>query len=242
VYQLARPILKHAGRADLGNLVSDRAMRYAEETEDPILIAAAGWNVGQAMLSGDMPEGALDLAMQGVEQLEPLLPDGGPELFSVYGGLLLNAAIACVRTADPWRGRRILRGPAREAAKKVGEGKNYHGTVFGPANVAIHLVSLDAEAGEIGDALRLADEVDISAIASLERRTTHLYQVVRCHEQRNNDAAVLVHLQMAYRQCPQDFQYKRTTQNLVSTLVRRARPSYAAEVREFAARVGMLDQ
>lgn len=134
VYQLARPILKHAGRADLGSLVSDRAMRYAEETDDPILIAAAGWNVGQAMLSGDMSEGALDLAMQGVEQLEPLLPDGTPEMFSIYGGLLLNAAIAYVRTADPWRGRQLLRGPAREAAKKVGDGKNFHGTVFGPTD------------------------------------------------------------------------------------------------------------
>lgn len=114
--------------------------------------------------------------------------------------------------------------------------------MFGPTNVAIHLVSLDAEAGETGDALRLADEVDITSIGSLERRTTHLYQVARCHELRNNDTAVLVHLQMAYRQCPQDFEYKRTTQDLVRTLVRRARPSYAAEVREFAARVGMLDR
>lgn len=242
VYWLARPILKHAGRADLCGLVSDRAMRYAEETEDPLLVAVAGWNVGQAMLSGDMPEGALDLAMQGVEQLEPLLPDGTPELFSVYGALLLNAAIAAVRTADPWRGRQLLRGPARKAANKIGDGNNYHGTVFGPTNVAIHLVSVDAEAGETTDALRHADDVNIAGIPSLERRTTHLYQVARCHEQRGNDTAVLVHLQMAQRQCPQDFDYKRTTRNMVSTLVRRARPSYAAEVREFAASVGMLDQ
>src|SRR5215471_1871950 len=75
VNQLSRPVLKHAGRADLGPLVSDRAMRYAEETRDPILTAAATWNVGQTMLSNDMPEGGLDLSMRGAEQLEPLLPD-----------------------------------------------------------------------------------------------------------------------------------------------------------------------
>jgi transcriptional regulator with XRE-family HTH domain len=242
VYRLARGVLKHAGRADLSPLVSDRAMRYAEETGDPILIAAATWNLSQAMLSNDMPEGGLDLATRGAEQLEPLLPDGTPELFSVYGGLLLAAAIASVRTGDPWRGRDILRGPAAEAARKVGDGNNHHGMVFGPTNVAIHRVSLAAEAGEAGEAIRLADDVDISAVPSLERRTTHLYQLARAHEQRNNDTAVLVHLRMAHRECPQDFQYKPHVRGMVSTLVRRARPSYAAEVREFASAIGLLGE
>lgn len=242
VYQIARPVLKHAGRADLGTLVTDRAMRYAEENGDPILVAAATWNVSQAMLSNDMPEGGLDLSVRAAEQLEPLLPDGTPELFSVYGGLLLNAAIGSVRIGDPWRGRNILRGPAYQAAKKVGDGHNYHGTVFGPSNVAIHMVSLASEAGEAPDAIRLADDVDISAVPSLERRTTHLYQVARAYEQRNNDTAVLVHLMMAYRECPQDFQYKPHVRGMVGALVRRARPSYVAEVREFAATIGLLGE
>jgi transcriptional regulator with XRE-family HTH domain len=60
VYRDARGVLKHAGRPDLGALVSDRAMRYAEETGDPVLIAAAAWNIGHAMLTSGMPEGALD--------------------------------------------------------------------------------------------------------------------------------------------------------------------------------------
>jgi len=76
VYQLARPVLKKLGRVDLGGMVSDRAMRYAEETEDPLLIAAATWALGHAMLSDDMPYGALDLAMKGSEALESLMPDG----------------------------------------------------------------------------------------------------------------------------------------------------------------------
>lgn len=242
VYQLARPVLKHAGRADLGTLVSDRAMRYAEETGDPILIAAATWNVSQAMLSNDMPEGGLDLAARAAEQLEPLLPDGTPEMFSVYGGLLLNAAIGSVRIGDPWRGRNILRGPAFQAARRIGDGKNYHGTVFGPSNVAIHMVSLASEAGEVADAIRLADDVNIAAVPSLERRTTHLYQVARAYEQRNNDTAVLVHLRMAHRECPQDFQYKPHVRGMVNTLIRRARPSYAAEVREFASTIGLFGE
>jgi transcriptional regulator with XRE-family HTH domain len=241
LYQLARQVLKHVGRVDLGSVVSDRAMRYAEETEDPLVIAAATWSLAHCMLSDDMPAGSLEVAMKGREALEPLLPDGTPEHFSLYGGLLLVAAIASLRTGDPWRARELLREPAHKAAIRVGDGHNYHQTVFGPTNVAIHMVSVEHEQGEITEALRLADDVDISQIPSLERQTSHLYQVARCYECRNNDAAVFVHLKMAERICPQDFQHTRVVRGMVTTLVKRAKPSYAPEVREFAGRIGLLD-
>jgi transcriptional regulator with XRE-family HTH domain len=241
LYRLARPVLKTVGRVDLGGIVSDRAMRYAEETEDPLLIAAATWSLGHAMLSDDMPAGALDLAMKGSEALEPLLPDGKPEHFSLYGGLLLVGAIASLRTGDPWRARELLRGPARKAALRVGEGHNYHLMVFGPTNVGIHMVSVEYEQGETSEALRLADEVDISLIPSLGRKTSHMYHVARCYDCKGNDAAVFVHLKMAERLCPQDFQHKQDVRSMVTTLVKRAKPSYAPEVREFAGRIGLLN-
>ncbi|MGH3834882.1 MAG: helix-turn-helix domain-containing protein [Pseudonocardiaceae bacterium] len=241
LYQLSRQVLKHLGRVDLGGLVSDRAMRYAEETADPLLIAAATWSLGHSLLSDDRPGGALEVAMRGCETLEPLLPDGTAEHFSIYGGLLLVATIASVRTGDPWRARELLREPARKAALRVGDGHNYYNTVFGPTNVAIHAVSVETEQGEVSEALRLADDVDVTQIPSLERKTSHLFQVARCYDARNNDAAVFVHLKMAERLCPQDFQHKRDARSMVSTLVKRAKPSYASEVREFAGRIGLLN-
>jgi hypothetical protein len=232
LYQAARAVLKYLGRVDLGCMVSDRAMRYAEETEDPLLVAAATWSLGHAMLSDDMPVGALDLAMKGSEALKPLLPDGTPEHFSLYGGLLLVATLASLRTGDPWRARELLRGPVQEAALRVGDGHNYHGTVFGPT---------EYECGEISEALRLADNVDITKTASLERKTSLLYKVAQCYDCRSNDAAVFVHLKMAERLCPEDFQHRQDVRSMVSTLVKRAKPSYAQEVREFAERIGLLD-
>lgn len=240
LYQLARQVLKHLGRVDLGSVVSDRAMRYAEESEDPLLIAAATWSLAHCMISDDMPAASLEVAIKGREALEPLLPDGTPEHFSLYGGLLLVAAVASLRTGDPWRAREALREPAYKAALRVGEGHNYHQTVFGPTNVAMHMVSVEHEQGEITEALRLADNVDISQIPSLERKTSHLYQVAQCYACRNNDTAVFVHLKIAERLCPQDFQHTRGVRSMVTTLVKRAKPSYAAEVREFAARIGLL--
>lgn len=241
LYQLARQVLKHLGRVDLGAVVSDRAMRYAEISEDSLLIAAATWSLGHSLLSDDRPHGALEVATKGHEQLEASLPDGTPEHFSIYGGLLLVATIASVRTGDPWKARDLLHEPARQAAQRVGDGHNHYNTVFGPTNVAIHAVSVEAEQGEIPEALRLADDVDITQIPSLERKTSHLFQVARCYDSRNNDAAVFVHLKLAEKLCPQDFQHKRDVRSMVTTLVRRAKPSYASEVREFAGRIGLLD-
>jgi hypothetical protein len=224
-------VLKHLGRVDLGSVVSDRAMRYAEETEDPLLIAAATWSLAHCMISDDMPAASLETAMKGHEALEPLLPDGTPEHFSLYGGLLLVGAIAALRTGDPWHARELLREPAHKAALQVGDGHNYHQTVFGPTNVAIHMVSVEHEQGEITEALRLADDVDISQIPSLERQTSHLYQVAQCYACRNNDTAVFVHLKMAERLCPQDFQHTRGVRSMVSTLIKRAKPSLGSNGR-----------
>ncbi|MFF0250856.1 helix-turn-helix domain-containing protein, partial [Streptosporangium sandarakinum] len=70
-YILARGVLKHLGRVDLAHLAADRAMRYAEESEDPLMIAYAHWNLGQSLLTDDMHDMAYDVARHGMEQIAP---------------------------------------------------------------------------------------------------------------------------------------------------------------------------
>lgn len=241
VYQLARPVMKHLGRVDLGGLLADRTMRYAEETGDPLLIGTAAWNLGLAMLADDMPTGALEVAVRGGESLEPLLADGAPAHFSVYGGLLQLVAVASTRNGDPWRARELLRGPARQAAERVGDSRNDHHLFFGPTNVGIHATAIELDTGELSEGLRIADDVDVTKIGSLERKTAHLYQVARAYECKGNDTAVFVHLKMAERICPEDFLRKSMVRKMVATLVKRAKPSYAADVREFAGHIRLLD-
>lgn len=242
VYMLTRAVLKYLGRTDLCGRVSDRAMRYAEETEDPLLIAAATWSLGHALLTDDQPAGALDLATIGAEKLEPFLSDGSPEHFSLYGGLQLVATLGALRTGDPWKARDILRGPAHQAALRVDEMHNYHNTLFfGPTNVGIHRVRVEYESGEVGEALRLSNDVDISRTPSLERKNSLLYKVAQCYEHKGNDTAVFVHLKMAEALCPEDFRYRQDVRSMVRTLVKRAKPSYASEVRAFAGKIGLLD-
>ncbi|MGH3975755.1 MAG: helix-turn-helix domain-containing protein [Pseudonocardiaceae bacterium] len=251
LYQLTRSVLKYLGRTALCGLAADRAMRYAEESEDPLLIAAAIWNLGQSLLADDRPAGALDLAMAGAGKLEPLLSEGNAEHFSLYGGLQLVATLGALRTNDPWRARDILRGPAHEASLRVDETRycntleqgptNVDTLFFGPTNVGIHRVRVEYESGEIGEALRLADDVDITRTPSLERKNSLLTKVAQCYECKGNDAAVFVHLKMAEALCPEDFQHRQELRSMARTLLRRAKPSYASEVREFAGRIGLLN-
>lgn len=241
LYRLARAVLKHAGRIDLCTMLADRTMRYAEETEDPLIVAAATWTLGQAILSDDMPHGALDVTLSAAERLEPHLAEGAAEHFSVYGGLLQCAAVASTRSGDPYRARELLRDKARPAATRVGEGQKHHDIYFGPTNVGIHIVNVELEAGDTTEALRMADEVDISRIESNERKTAHLYHVARAYEYKGNDTAVFLHLKMAEQLRPQDFQYKQLVRTMVATLAKRAKPSYAPEIRAFANKIGLLN-
>lgn len=242
IYQLTRAVLKYLGRTDLCATVSDRAMRYAEEAEDPLLVAAATWSMGHALLTDDMPGGALDLAMRSAEKLEPLLPDGTEEVFCLYGGLQLVATLGAMRTGDPWRARELLRGPTEEAARHVNEMRQTNNTIFfGPVNVGIHRVRVEYESGDISEALRLADDVDITQTPSLERKNSLLYKVAQCYEFKGNDTAVFLHLKMAEKLCPEDFRHRQDIRSMVATLVKRAKPSYASEVRGFAERIGLLN-
>ncbi|MCA1606342.1 MAG: hypothetical protein LC775_12920, partial [Acidobacteria bacterium] len=100
---------------------------------------------------------------------------------------------------------------------------------------------VEYETGEIGEALRLANDVDISRTPSLERKNSLLTKVAQCYEHKGNDTAVFVHLKMAEELCPEDFQHRQDLRNMARTLLKRAKPSYATEVRAFARRIGLLE-
>ncbi|MEV8632887.1 helix-turn-helix transcriptional regulator [Streptosporangium sp. NPDC051023] len=239
-YILSRGVLKHLGRIDLAHLAADRAMRYAEETEDPLMIAWAHWCLGQSMLSDDMHEVAYDVARRGMERFEPALADGDDRHLSVFGALNLMSAIALTRSGDDQQARELLRGPTLSMAQRVNERTNHFGLAFGPTNVAIHMASVECETRRPEDALRVADDIDITHAPSVERRTTHLTQIARACEDIGDDVASLVYLLRIERECPEELDQKRLLREMVRSLARRARPSWAPEVRHLAERHHIL--
>lgn len=236
LYFLLRTFAKRVGRTDLSLLAADRGVRAAEEAEDPLRVAAAKWNLGHVLLAQNEPEGAEETVIQAAEHLEGHLDEGGAQWAALYGALWLVAVIAAVRKGDGWAARGRLRDYAWKAARQSGDG-NVFWTVFGPTNVALHAISIEKETGEIPDALRYADEIDVTHIPSIERRATFFLELAASHDQRREDAAVLLHLQNAEREAPEDMRYNVMARNLVRGLLKRARPTLARQVHELAGRI-----
>lgn len=238
MYFLVRTFAKRIGRTDLSLLAADRGISAAHESDDPLRLAAAHWNLGHILLAQDESEAAEESAIRAAEELNPRL-DGGGDVVAMYGALWLVAVVASVRQGDGWTARDRLREHALPAAQAAGEG-NVMWTVFGPTNVDLHAMSVEMESGDTAEGLSIADRIDVTNAPSLERQTTFYLELARLHDQRRDDAGVLLHLMSAEASGPEDMRYNILARDLVRGLMKRARPSIAPQVRALAKRMGLV--
>ncbi|MGW4072044.1 helix-turn-helix domain-containing protein [Streptomyces asiaticus] len=238
LYFLLRSYLRRTGRVDLSMMAADRAVRAAEEADDPLRTAAAQWNLGHALLASQEPDGAEQIALHAVEELRRA-PLAEPERVAMSGALHLVAVVAEARRRDWSAARDRLRHHARPAARSVGEG-NIMWTVFGPTNVALHEVSIEMEAGDASEALKMADDVDASDLPSMERSFTFNLEVARCHHLRREDAAVLLSLLELEDLAPEDLARTPLARKLMLTVIRRGRAAHARQAEKLAERVGVF--
>ncbi|WP_242908738.1 helix-turn-helix domain-containing protein [Actinomadura terrae] len=238
LYFLLRTFAKRIGRTDLSLLAADRAITAAYQTDDPLRIAGAHWNLGHILIAQGEAEAAEETAMHAIEELKPHIDKGG-DWVAMSGALWLVASVASVRQGDAWTARDRLRAHAMPAAQATGEG-NVMWTVFGPTNVRLHAMSVEMEAGESAEGLSIADRIDVTSSPSLERQTTFYLELARLHEQRRDDAAVLLHLMSAEASGPEDLRYNLLARDLVRGLLKRVRPSMAPQVRALAKRIGVV--
>jgi DNA-binding XRE family transcriptional regulator len=238
MYFLLRTFAKRIGRTDLSLLAADRGIAAAQEVDDPVRIAVAHWNLGHILLAQDEAEAAEETAIHAAEDLKPHL-GGANDLVAIYGALWLVTVVASVRQGDAWTARDRLREHALPAARAVGE-TNVMWTVFGPTNVDLHAMSVEMEAGESAEGLSIADRIDVTNSPSLERQMTYYLELARLHDQRRDDAGVLLHLISAEASGPEDMRYNILARDLVRGLLKRARPSLAPQVRSLAKRIGLV--
>ncbi|MFE1956768.1 helix-turn-helix domain-containing protein [Streptomyces sp. NPDC059479] len=240
LYGLLRSYCRRAGRLDLSLMAADRAVRAAEDADDPVCIAAAQWNLGHVLLS-DERDGAVreakEVALAAVDQIKS--ETSTPQLTAVQGALELVAVVADARQRNWWQARERLEKRAAPLGREAGEG-NVQRTVFGPTNVELHAMSIEMLAGEATEALRLADHVDTTGLRSRERRFTFGLEVARCYDLRREDAAVYVHLLGLEELAPEDLVHSPQAHGLVAGLVKRVRPTYKQQVTELAGRLGVI--
>ncbi|MET7486736.1 helix-turn-helix transcriptional regulator [Streptomyces sp. NPDC005538] len=240
LYGLLRSYCRRAGRIDLSLVAADRAIRAAEDADDPVRIAAAQWNLGHVLLSHSGPgavEEAKEVALLAVEQLRHV-PETA-ETKAVEGALELVAVVSDARCRNWWEARQRLERRAAPLARQVGEG-NVQWTVFGPTNVDMHAMSIEMIAGEASEGLRLADQIDTSQLPSRERQFTFGLELARCHDLRREDAAVLVHLLNLEEIAPEDLARSPLAHDMILDLQHRVRPTFRRQVTDLAERLQLI--
>lgn len=165
-YVITAKILHKVGESRLAALAADRAATMASRP------GAAGVDRGLAareVVSGLLYTGqvaaAEALAVDMACSLEADPDAESPDLLSLQGSLLVLAAVIAARRPDrPVALDRLQR--AEELAVRLGYDGNHAWTAFGPTNVAIHAVSVAAEFGDAGEALRLSQQVNPADLPS----------------------------------------------------------------------------
>ncbi|GAB3001127.1 MULTISPECIES: helix-turn-helix domain-containing protein [Amycolatopsis] len=237
LYCLVRTVTKRVGRGDLSLLVADRAVRAAEEADDPVRLAGVRWNLTQVLLADGQTEGAEAVAMHAVDELRPFRANGNLDALAVSGALLLIAAIAAVRNGDAWGARDRLR-LASPLAEKTGE-RNTCWTAFGPTNVAMYAVSIELESGEAAEGLRLAERIEPQHSPSIERRVAFLLDQAKGYQQRRDYARSLRLLETAASEAAEDMQFRPTAHKLLRTTIERGQRSVSAEASRLAGQIGL---
>lgn len=239
VYQIAASALRKLGEHDLGWLAADRAVAMAQRTGDPLMGGIATFRVANALLALGRPRAALELNVSVAHKLWPAYQPT-PEVLSVYGILLLQAAMAAARAGDNATVRDLLR-EAGQTGKQLGGDCNHYWTSFGPTNVAVHQAAAAVELGEGRLAVAAHDALTPDDLSRLtpERRANHYLDVARaCVQDSVIDRATELLLE-ADRLAPSEIRCRPIAHETVTDVMRRSRGAPPSALTELADNMGI---
>jgi transcriptional regulator with XRE-family HTH domain len=238
VYQITASTARKLGEFDLAWVAGDRGIPVAEESGDLLLTATGAFRVANALLAVGRVRAGYDLNVAVADRLEPHL--AGPAELSVFGTMLLQAAIAAARMGDNRTARDLVR-EAHVVAERVGTGRDEYHTAFGPVNVGIHRVSALVELGEGGAAVEAAALIPVPGLEGLrrERRANHLVDVARGYSQWGKGEEALARLLEAERFAPAEVRCRPMARATVTDLLRRSRSAPSGPLRRLAERAGV---
>ncbi|GAB3980286.1 helix-turn-helix domain-containing protein [Plantactinospora veratri] len=210
VYQIAAEVLRRLDVPDLAWLAADRAMALGADSGDPWWAARAAIPLADVVRESGRPRHAYELCIVTAHRLAgiagltlkpaarpnppagvvgPNPPRGAAEHLSVYGTLLLHAALSAAALGDRASTIELL-DQAKAVARHVGPGRDHYRTCFGPALVGIVGVAVAVELGDgeqtrAGTAERAADRdhqrlpIAVRAAYLLDLARAHLQAVIR---------------------------------------------------------------
>jgi len=238
LYFLVRAFTKRVGVPDLALVAADRASTAAQTLADPGYRAAAAWNLGMSLYPQGHAELVAALARDATAELGPRLAEAPPQWWSVLGALHLLRAVQLVRLRDEHAALGELQA-AEEIGRRTGDRNDFR-IFFGPTNVGLHRVWLAVEQSRPAEAIRLADQYDVTGAPSVQRRFAHYVTLARAYCMRSEDVAAIHMLLRAERESAWDLRYHADARAVVRDLLRRENSLTRADLRPLAERLGML--
>jgi transcriptional regulator with XRE-family HTH domain len=242
VYQITSSTLRKLGEPDLAWLAADRSVAVSQRSGDYLLAAIASYRVGSALLALGRARSALEVNLNVANRLAP---GAGaepirPERLSVYGMLLLNAAMAAARIGDSATVRDLIRG-AGDVATALGGDRNDYWTCFGPTNVEVHRAAAAVELGEGRLAVETHERMDQNRFVALlpERRAHHFIDMARGLAQVGDYVRASEMLLEGDRLAPSEIRCRPIGHEVLSDVLRRTKGPPSAAVVELAEDMGI---
>jgi hypothetical protein len=229
-------VTKKLGYLDLASIAASQALRAAESSGDQRLVTAMVWTQAEVYLTAGAVDAAHEVAARTIDELEPRLDGAGGADWSLWGTMHLVEAVIQAR----WQHRQdadVHLDEASSAARRVGSGKSYYETEFGPENCAIHTVHIGMELGDGSNALQRIDGIDMTALPK-ERRARHGIDRALARSRDGDDRQAMEELLGADRIAPECVRNHPIAKELVATATERAKV-VKEPIREAARRLGV---
>jgi transcriptional regulator with XRE-family HTH domain len=242
-YGVAASMLVHLGYIDLAYLAMERAGEAAEGTEDRLRQAAMrGWMSWLLLHQTGGLDQARRLAIAEADAVEPKLAKARPEEISVWGSLLVSAAVAAARENQPEEADDLLNLADAAATRQRAAGQPLrldYQSPFGEPLVVMQTVDVAVVTARPGRALEVAKAMPPDAGLPLASQARHLADIAYAHTQLGRVRDATAALLQVERVAPHWMTYQSYPRVIVRDLLEHERRIRAPGLRGLATRLGV---
>jgi hypothetical protein len=238
-YHVTAGFLLKRGDLGLAHLATDRSMKAAVASQDPLAVGASARIVTHTLMNSGHLKAAVTTAAGHSARLSREIPSPTPESLSVYGSILLRGAIAAALDGERGTAGEML-AEAAAAARELAADSNLCGTAFSPVNTALHQVNVAVTLGDAGTAIDLARQVDIGQVTVTERKASLLIDTARAFFMWGRYEHAYMSLRAAEAAAPQEVSTRPQVSALARDIAILAPPSIKRDTEQFADRIGAL--
>lgn len=229
-------IVRYLGAPLASVIVAEHMQDASRRLGDPLMTALAAFQRAHASTAVGAYDHARTIAERAAEALRSHADEpGGTELL---GMLMLTAAYACWRQGERGDTADYLH-HARQIADRTGDTMTLS-LFFGPTNISIWQISMEAQGGDAGRAVALARRTNPRALPHVQRQATYYMDTARALAQLGRNDEALQMLMEAERLAPAHVRRDPTVTGVVRDLVEtRKRNAVPPDARALCERLGI---